>query len=155
MKQFFVLSLMLVALSFGFKSFAQEPALEEVSTELVQEQTQPQIIVLDSVEVPEVDPAKAIVELVTNWKTMSPVAIGSMIILILVQILKSSLFGQFFKHLEWKRLLITILGVIYGILYLVSTGTSWLSAAVIGLISAGGAVAIYEAVKPLLEKKKA
>jgi len=163
MKQFLLMSLLVVAMSFGFTTSAQEPAQEPALIEVVQEhglvgiehsQVLTQSEVLTTIEVPSVDPAQAIVDLVTNWKEMSPLAIGASIILLLIQLLKSSLFGGFFKHLEWKRFFITFLGVLYGVVYMVSTGSPWINAIVVGVISTGGAVAIYEALKPILEKKK-
>lgn len=103
----------------------------------------------------EGDPTLTLVKLITDWKAMSPIATGAMVILLLVQLLKTSLLGQFFPSIEWKRFFITFLGIAYGVVYLVSTGTPWVTAAVVGLLSSGGAVAIYEALKPLLGKKKA
>lgn len=111
-----------------------------------------------SVELPapaEGDPTLTLIKLVTEWKAMSPVAIGAMVILLLIQLLKSSFFGGFFKSLEWKRFFITFLGIAYGVVYLISSGTPWLHALVVGLLSSGGAVAIYQALKPILDKKKA
>lgn len=83
---------------------------------------------------------------------MSPIAIGILLIMFVAQASKSgwleSLFGMFgWKNaLEWKRTIISITGVLYGIFYLINTG-SQASAAVVAILSAGGAVALFEAGK--------
>lgn len=146
-----------IAISEKQMAFAQESVDQEYQ---IQESLPSQEVVLDSVKVEapapaEGDPIVTISELIKNWKSMSPVAIGAAIILILVQLLKSSFFGQFFNNLVVKRAFITVLGVAYGVVYLISAGTDVVTALVVGLLASGGAVAIYEAIKPLISKKTA
>ena len=117
------------------QTFAQDTIEQEYQAHEFEES---QEITLETVQVEasgtaEENPINSIAELIKNWKTMSPVAIGAAIILILIQLLKSNFFGQFFKHIELKRSLITILGVIYGVVYLVSAGSDWVTALVEGL----------------------
>lgn len=103
--------------------------------------------------IPEGDPLKSIADLILNWGTMKPLALGSSIIVVLVQLMKSELLGKFFDRFEYKRVLITILGQAYGVVLLVLNGSTWINAVVVGLITSGGAVAIWEALSPLLKKK--
>ena len=103
--------------------------------------------------IPEGDAAKSLLDLLMNYKTLSPLAIGSAIIVISVQILKSNLFDQFFKGFKYKRALITVLGQIYSVVFMVINGQSLMNAVISGLFISGGAVAIYEAIKPFIEKK--
>lgn len=139
-------------------SFAQEEVAIEYVHEAESHVELDAVHVEASLEAPtpaDGDPIATISDLIKNWKKMSPVAIGAAIILILVQLLKHNIFGQFFHNIEFKRSLITVLGVLYGVVYLVSVGTDWITALVVGLLSSGGAVAIYEAIKPFLKKKTA
>lgn len=112
-------------------------------------------LALAQVAVPDVDISKGILDLILGYKVLGPIGIGSGVIVLLVNILKSDFFGNLFKNLNplIKRLIITILGVIYGVLFQVQSGIGWGNAIVTGLLASGGAVAIWEAVKPLIEKK--
>lgn len=95
--------------------------------------------------VPEVDPLTAIVELVKNYKGMSPLAIGMALVVLLMQILK-----MFFKDsFKYKRLAVTILSVIYAGLLALTQGLGIGEMLVTVLLTGGGAVAIYEAIKGL------
>lgn len=133
------------------KSYAQDSIEVDPVAEASQENPS-QPVIKASLEIPEGDPAASLVKLVTDWKKMSPVAIGILLILFVGQASKSgwieSLFGMFgWKNaLEWKRTIITVTGVLYGIFYLISTG-SQTSAAIVAILSAGGAVALFEAGK--------
>lgn len=95
-------------------------------------------------EVPSVDPLQALADLVLNFKSMSPIGIGMALIAILTQLTKVV---PFFAGWKYTRFMVVALGQLYAIGYMVSTGSSWLNAAVMGLIASGGAVAIYEAFK--------
>lgn len=99
-------------------------------------------------EVPEVNALQALVDLITNWKALTPLGIGSAVIVIVVQLLK-----QFFPSSNVVRLVVVVLGVAYGVLTSLLNGMGIIEALVLGIITSGGAVAIYEAVKPLLPKK--
>ena len=95
--------------------------------------------------VPEGDPLASLIALISNFKAMSPIAIGIGVVTIAVQALKAFV-GESFKY---KRLSVTVLGVVYGVLVSVSNGMGILEALVLGLLTSGGAVAIYEAIKGL------
>ena len=98
---------------------------------------------------------KELIALVSNYKAMSPIALSISIVLLLVSVLKTDLVGGFFKNQSSlvKRLIITVLGQVAGVLTMVSTGIVWHQAVIVGLISSGGAVAIYEAYKVAFPKK--
>lgn len=104
--------------------------------------------------VPESGDIAASINILLNAKALGAIGLGAAIILIVVQFLKSSLFDQIFKSLDpkYKRLLITLLGVVYGVLYLIVSGKSGAEAIMVGLFSSGGAVAIFEAIAPFLKK---
>lgn len=112
-------------------------------------------LALAQVAVPDVEISKGILDLILGYKVLGPIGIGSGVIVLLVNVLKSDFFGNLFKNLNplIKRLIITVLGVIYGVLFQVQSGIGWGNAIVTGLLASGGAVAIWEAVKPLIEKK--
>lgn len=95
-------------------------------------------------QIPDGDPLKALVDLITNWQTMSPIAIGLAVVVIGTQALK-----KFAPDWPYNRLTVSLLSVIYGVVTAVTGGASWTSAAVLVLITGGGAVAIYEALKGL------
>jgi len=98
---------------------------------------------------------KSLVDLVTNYKAMSPIALSIAVVLVLTSFLKTDLVGGFFKNQSAlvKRLIITVLGQVSGVLTMISTGLVWHQAIIVGMISSGGAVAIYEAYKAAFPKK--
>lgn len=98
---------------------------------------------------------KELIGLVSNYKAMSPIALSIAIVMLLTTILKTDLVGGFFKNQSAliKRLIITVLGQIAGVLTMISTGIVWHQAVIVGLISSGGAVAVYEAYKAAFPKK--
>jgi len=100
------------------------------------------------------EPTTTLLDLIKNWKEMTPLGIGMGLVSMLVQALKSDKLGGLFKNFKYKRTLIVILGQIYAIGLMVVQGSSWISAIITGLISSGGAVAIYEAIKPLFSRDK-
>lgn len=162
----FLLIMMTVSVSFSIPQigFTQD----EVSLEVIQadqsiievEQKTPSVTSEVKAEIPEGDPIASLVKLITDWKSMSPIALGIALVILLVQISKAGWIESLFKlfgwsHvLEWKRAIVTISGVVYGVLYLINTGSHWLSALAVAVLSSGGAVAIYEAIKPLFPNKK-
>jgi hypothetical protein len=92
--------------------------------------------------VPDVDPFTALFELIKNWKTLSPLAIGMTSIVVIIQVLK-----RFLTNFKYGRLAVTVLSVAYAVLLKMSEGISTLDAAISVIIVGGGAVAIYEAFK--------
>lgn len=104
--------------------------------------------------IPEGGDLSSLISLFMNYKTLGPVGIGAAAVLALIQLFKSNLFGSFFKNLSpaVKRLVITVLGQVYGILYSIASGKTVGDAILTGLIVSGGAVLIWEAVSPLFKK---
>jgi len=99
-----------------------------------------------SMELPDVNVLEQLGVLVLSWKGMTGIAKGSIIILILVQIVK-----HLKADFKAKRLLITVLSIAYGAVQMIMNGAS-VSAALVGmLVAGGGAIAIYEAIKPLIK----
>lgn len=96
-----------------------------------------------------------LIKLVMNYKAMSPIALSIAIVMLLTTLLKTDLVGGFFKNQSSlvKRLIITVLGQVAGVLTMISTGIPFAQAIIVGLISSGGAVAIYEAYKVAFPKK--
>jgi hypothetical protein len=99
---------------------------------------------------------KSLVDLISNYKAMSPIALSIAIVLALTSFLKTDLVGGFFKNQSAliKRLIVTVLGQVAGVLTMISRGLVWHQAIIVGMISSGGAVAIYEAYKAAFPKKK-
>lgn len=96
---------------------------------------------------PEQDIGAILLQLATNYKSLSPLALGVLGVNLVLGILKSDAFGNVFKKLDplLKMLIITILGQVVGILTQITAGKSVAQAIVFGLVTSGGAVAIYEA----------
>jgi hypothetical protein len=99
------------------------------------------------VPVPDGDPLLALLSLIQNWKVATPLVIGSGLIIVIVEALK-----KFVGDSLWTRAAITVLGVAYSFLVSLTNGGSLLDVTVMTFIVSGGAVAIYEAVKPLFGK---
>lgn len=97
--------------------------------------------------VPDGDPLQALLMLFASWKTAGPLAIGSMIIVVAVQAMKKML-----PEFKYKRIAVTALGIVYGVLLAVSNGMGVVEASIAALFVSGGAVAIYEALKVPLKK---
>ena len=107
--------------------------------------------------VPEtINAGQLLLELVTDYKTMGPLGMGMTAVLLTVWLLKTKFLGSIFKALSSpvKRVVVVVLGQVYGLLYMVQSGMGWGEAAISGIFMAGGAMAIYEAIKPLLPSKK-
>jgi hypothetical protein len=75
---------------------------------------------------------------------MSPLAIGAAAVVVLTQAIK-----KFWPNWPYNRLTVSVLSVIYGIVYALMNGANFLNASVLVLITGGGAVAVYEALKGL------
>lgn len=101
------------------------------------------------IQTPDGQPTQSILELVLNWKTLTPFAIGAAIIVIAVQVLK-----HYVPEFEYKRLAVTVLGIAYGTILALQQGLSIGAALVASLLTSGGAVALYEALKPAIKKLK-
>lgn len=109
------------------------------------------------------DIGSVLLNLIMNWKTMGPLGIAIVVVNLIVSVMKSDSVGNIFKKLDplLKGLLITVLGQIAGILSQVvngvaegkSMGAAIASSILFGLVTSGGAVAIYQAYK--LFKKQA
>ena len=101
------------------------------------------------------DVFEAISLLIKNSKGLSGIGIASAIVVILIQLLKTEMLGNLMNKLPpfWKRILIVLLGQISGILIGVNSGMGWVNSIIAGLLTSGGAIAIYECLKPLFVKK--
>ena len=95
-----------------------------------------------SIVVPEGDPLSALLALVTNWSAMSPLAIASGVIVLLVQGFK-----KFFPGFQYLKFVVVFGGVGYGFVQALVSGMTALNAGVFILLTSGGAVAIYELFK--------
>lgn len=105
--------------------------------------------------VPEGDAFASLMALIANAKTMGGVAIGAAVVAIIAQLLKSPFVGGFFEKLDpkIKRLVVFVLGQLYGVLFMISQGVGAVQALLVAVFSSGGAVALYELIKPFFEKK--
>lgn len=97
----------------------------------------------------------AIIEIVKNWESLGTLGIMIAIINVLIMLLKSKYCKGWFDEQSQlvKRALIVILGQVVAILAMVLSGSSWIPAILAGLVSSGGAIAIYEVVKPFFKKQ--
>jgi hypothetical protein len=98
--------------------------------------------------VPEVNPFETLAELISNWGSMSGLAKGMVFVLVTVQIVKQA---SDFQH---KRLVVLLASIMYGIGQLVMAGQSVSASIIAVLVSGGGAMALYEFIKPALKKYK-
>jgi len=94
--------------------------------------------------------------LISNWKAMGGLAIGIAFVNIAIMVLKASWTDKWFiwdtKAPLVKRAIIIVLGQVAGIMLMIVSGMKWYAAVIAGLITAGGAIAIYEAVAPIFKK---
>jgi hypothetical protein len=98
----------------------------------------------DLPSVPDGDPLSLALNLAMNFKTMGPLALGIAGVTIVMQVLK-----KFVGDFKYKRVVVAGLSVGYAVLLSVTSGLSWLQALIAALVTGGGAVAIYEAIKGL------
>jgi len=98
----------------------------------------------------------ATLNLVKDGKGMSKLVLSMGVLNLLVMLLRTAMLSAYFdkKSPGVKRFIILVLGQILGILSAVEGGLSPLSAIIGGLITSGGAVALFEAYKPLMKKKE-
>ena len=96
--------------------------------------------------VPEINVWEQISQLALNWGSMTTLAKGTLFVLIATQLVKQA------TDFEYKRVLVALLSIAYGVFQKL-TGDMSLSAAVMSvLISMGGAMMLYEALKPFLRE---
>lgn len=109
-----------------------------------------QVVLPGSVE-GNVDYAAIISALIANPKALSAAAIGALVILVFVQATKKFGFKLFPPKIQ--ALVITLLGQVYGVLVSVFVLQDQdISKALIGVLSSGGAVALFNLYKLLTEK---
>jgi len=97
--------------------------------------------------VPEVNVLEQLGQLVIGWSALGAIAKASAFVLITVQVMKQASF-------KYKRIAVIVMSIVYGVLQLVIGGESPVAASMAVLVSGGGAVALYNALKPLLKKVK-
>lgn len=87
---------------------------------------------------------EAVVYFITNFKTMGTLAISVSIVNFGTYFIsKYSWFG------EYKRLIVTSLGMVNAVLMMLVNGEVWWKALIYGVVSSGLGVAVYEAYKGL------
>lgn len=96
----------------------------------------------------------SILFLLQNFKALGPVGIGMVVVTIAIQATKSDLFGNWFKKLSSKIqvAVITIAGLLYGAAYTILYTKQGVDIFVIGLVSSGGAVSLFQLIKMLFKK---
>ena len=94
---------------------------------------------------PEIDLFAKLAELLMSWGSLGSLAKGSIVILILVQIAKQM------TDFKYKRLLVALFSVAYGVMQMMISEVSLSSAMIAVLISGGGAMVIYSAAQPFLK----
>lgn len=150
---------------FSSSAYAEEVVLEQVEvtapsvveSAAIESEVNTSTISIPKDAAEKVDYEKLIGELIANPKALNIALIVALLVLLSVQLLKSSIAGKIFKGLSPKVQLglITLLGQVYAFVvsvFVLKEQTT--SAALIGLISSGGAVAIFNAIKLLFEKDK-
>jgi len=99
---------------------------------------------------------KMIIEYVQNRTTLKGVTLAALAIFFVTQVFKTKHLSEWFekRHPLIKRLIITCLGVLYGVVNAIAKGSSTSDAIVEGLIGSQGAMLIWTNVKPFLPKKE-
>lgn len=95
---------------------------------------------------PEVNIFEQLGALVLSWASLSSLAKGSIAVLILTQVVKQV------SDFEYKNVVVTLMSVIYAVIQMMIDGTTSTAAITMALFSMGGAVLIYNAIKPALLK---
>lgn len=103
----------------------------------------------DNPPVPISDIFNDAVELIKNWKGASVFVILSGVLTIIIEVGKQTFLQPFWDKAgkTVKKIVITCLGQILGIILGLSKGLKWYEALIAGLITSGGAVAIFNAFK--------
>lgn len=100
-------------------------------------------------DIPDVDPLVALFELIRNWSTLTPIAVGMGLIVIIVQVIKA-----FAGNFKFARVAVVFLSVVYSALLSYNSGLTWLDSVIAAFVVGGGAVAIYEAWKGISQVVK-
>lgn len=101
-------------------------------------------------QIPEADLFAKLAELILNWGALSSMMKGSLIVIILTQVVK-----QLSDEFKYKNLLVAIFSVLYGVFQLLAGDvSSTLGAVVSVLFTSGGALLLYNALKPFLKNVK-
>ena len=92
--------------------------------------------------------------LARNWKSLGKLGILSFILMIIIAFLKTPLgLGIFYKIGDkWRMLLIVCLGQVAGIILMVTGGIGWGASIIAGLLTSGGALAIWQVIKVCVRK---
>lgn len=115
-------------------------------------------IVLDETPVPFGTLLESVGELIKNWKGLSGIGLASSLLALVIQALKTELLGGLLNKAgplgpNIRRLIIFVLGQISGIVLSFAGGKfSLVEAIITGLITQGGAVALYEHLKPFFKR---
>lgn len=105
----------------------------------------------------QVDYGQLIGALIANPKAFTAAIVGALVIFLIVQALKAPALGRFFKFLDPKIqfAIITVLGQAYGVVvHAFVLKDQGISAALVGVFSAGGAAAIFNAIRLIFVKPK-
>lgn len=101
------------------------------------------------------DVAKLVSQLFTDWSSLGWLARGMIIVILLTQFLNWSLIDKLFMKTEVlktvKKLIVYVLSLGYTVLFSVDQGTPAFQA-VLMVLTAGGAMHIYDLLKPLFKK---
>ena len=115
-------------------------------------------LVLDESPLPVGTLIEAITELIKNWKGLQGIGTASAIVSLLTVFLKTeplfSILNRMGASGPWvRRLAVLLFSQISGALISIGAGGSVWDSILTGLIVQGGAVAIYEHLKPFFKKK--
>ena len=116
-------------------------------------------LVLDETPIPIGTAIDAILGIIKNRDGWKGIGMASSILACLIQLGKSDTLGGFLDKSGRfgpyiRRLIILLMSQTMGFIISFSSGKfSWIDAIVTGLITQGGAVAIYEHIKPFFAKK--
>ncbi len=95
-----------------------------------------------SIVVPDGDPLTTLLTLVTSLKTMSPLAIASSVIVLVVQGVK-----KFLPGFQYTKVIVVLGGIFWAFVQSMTSGLSPINAGIFVLLTSGGAIAIYEVFK--------
>ena len=115
-------------------------------------------LILDETPLPVGTLIEAITELIKNWKGLQGIGTASAIVSLLTLSLKTeplfSILNRMGASGPWiRRLAVLVFSQISGALIAIGAGGSVWESILTGLIVQGGAVAIYEHLKPFFKKK--
>jgi peptidoglycan/LPS O-acetylase OafA/YrhL len=101
-------------------------------------------------DIPDKEVLSSVVEFLFNFKTWGLVLSGMALIVIIMNVLNKYV-GEF----PLKQVVAVLLGVAYGVFGLLAGGSSVGEAVFSALVSSGGAMKIYDAIKAYVEGKVA